>query len=276
MEGENLETKYSKDNEGNNDTKVEKGANVPLWVWVIIIILILVCAYFLSLINSKKFQISEKNGYLIVKKGMFLPYGFSEYIPQDITKREAYSPIRIPVGEKINVIEVDKGELDIVLFKIIAGWVEKYLKEENENNIKIASEYITRLMKLSVSPDDFEKYSRLKGELIFKQAKFNFNMGLDLIKKSRENLINIKNLSPEFAKESEDILNRIEKIEKTNDPDYILLKRQDIDKIREDIKKDYIRECLRETMQHSIEKPIDQPFQEPTTIQEINEKRDEK
>ncbi|MCX7957482.1 MAG: hypothetical protein N3B13_00350 [Deltaproteobacteria bacterium] len=276
-----MEEKNLQDQSEGSDIKTESrnGKNgVPLWVWVIIVILVLVCVYFLSLINSKKFQISEKNGYLIVRKGLFLPYGFSEYIPQDMVKREAYAPLKIPEGEVVVPAEVDRGELDIALFRIISGWIEKYLKSENEENLKIASGYIERLMKLNVSPDDFEKYSRLKGELVFRQARFSFNMGLDLIRKSREKISSIKNLSPEFLRESEELLDRIDRIEKAQSQDYLLLKRQDVEKIREEVKKECINSCLRETIERSAQNQISPPVpdvQEQQT-QKATEQKDEK
>ena len=228
-----------------NNTANHKNSGVPIWIWILIIILVLICVYFLSLINSKKFLITEKNGYLIVKKGLFLPYGFSEYIPQDIVKREAYSPLKIPSGESVSTIEVDKGELDIALFKVISNWVEKYLKEEKEEDIKAAGLYIDRLMKLNVSPDDFERFSRLKGELIFKQAKFSFNMGLDLIKQSKDKIKGIKNPNPEFRADMDELLSKIDNIEKVLNPDYTLISRQDIDKMREDLKKECISSCVK-------------------------------
>lgn len=250
-----------------------KHNGIPIWVWIIIIILIIVCIYFLSLINNKKFQICERDGYLIVKKGLFLPYGFSEYVPADIKKREAYLPLKIPEGEKVGKIELDMGELDIALFKIISVWIEKYLANENEESLKIASGYIERLMKLNVSPDDFERFSRLKGELLFKQAKFNYKMGLDIIKQSREKIISIKNLNPEFKSEAEDILGKIERMDKAINPDYILLEKKDIDKIREDIKKECISSCVKESMEKASEKAnepasTDSPSKEPAKTDE--------
>ncbi len=277
MEEDNLEKK-SEENGKTDAPASQKGSGVPLLIWVLIVILIAVCFYFLSLINSKKFQISSRNGYLVVKKGLFLPYGFSEYIPQDMTKREAYSPLKIPEGETVPVAEVDRGELDIALFRIVSGWVEKYLKNESEENLRIASGYIERLMKLNVSPDDFEKYSRLKGELTFRQAKFSFNMGMELIRTSREKITAIKNLSPEFLKESEELLAKIEKIEKVNSPDYILLKRQDMDKIRDEIKKECISSCVKETIERSAGKQPDAavPGDSKPPSSDSQEKKDEK
>lgn len=278
MDDDNNLEKRPVENEKTDAAVTGKGSGVPLLVWVLIVILIAVCFYFLSLINSKKFQISSRNGYLIVKKGLFLPYGFSEYIPQDMTRREAYSPIKIPDGETVSVAEVDRGELDIALFRIVSGWVEKYLRNESEENLRIASGYIERLMKLNVSPDDFEKYSRLKGELTFRQAKFSFNMGMELIKSSREKISSIKNLSPEFLKESEEILERIDRIDKVNSPDYVLLKRQDMDKIREEIKKECISSCVKETIERSAEKQPDTPMPDDSKppSSDSQEKKDEK
>ncbi len=253
------------ENGENKSTENENNRGVPLWVWVIIIILSIICIYFLSVINSKKYQISSKNGYLIVKKGLFLPYGYSEYIPQDISKRETYAPLKIPEGESVSTIDVDGGELDIALFRIISGWIEKYLRDDKEENLKAAANYIDRLMKLNVSPDDYEKYSRLKGELIFRQAIFSFNMGIELIKGSREKIDMIKNVSPEISKKSEELLDKIDKINKVMNPEYSLIKREDIDKIREEIKKECISACVKETLERSNDNQHSQIQQDSST-----------
>ncbi|MCX7943813.1 MAG: hypothetical protein N2746_04830 [Deltaproteobacteria bacterium] len=256
----------------------KKSPKVPIWIWVIILILVIICLYFLSLINSKKYRITSKNDYLIVKKGLFLPYGFSEYIPKDITKREAYSPLKIPKGETVPVIEVDKGELDVTLFKIISKWIEKFLQEESEENVRIASSYIERLMKLNVSPEDFERYSRLKGEVVFKQAKFNFNMGIELIKRAREKMSELKNLNPEFLKEAAELIEKIDKINKAITNDYILLSRQDIDKMKEDIKKECISSCIRDTIEKSTNETLEQSKQDnykPTQENTSEQKNDQ-
>ncbi len=250
-ENQNDEIK-AKEVRGNNNEGHKGG--VPLWIWMVILILFAICIYFLSLINSKKFLLSGMNFYLLVKKGLFLPYGYSEYIPKDMIKREAYSPLKIPEGENPGTIEVDGGELDIALFRVISAWVEKYLRDENENNLKTAHVYIERLMKLNVSPEDFEKFSRLKGELVFRQAKFSFKMGLDMILNARNKLIDSKGLSPELQKERDDLLGIVQKIDNAMSPDYVLVNKNDIDKIREEIKKECISTCVKETMERNAEK----------------------
>jgi hypothetical protein len=242
---DNNEEKKEEGSKTEDNNSTHRNGGIPVWIWIIIVILVLICLYFLSLINSKKFLITEKDGYLIVKKGLFLPYGFSEYIPQDIVKREAYAPLKVPPGESISTIEVDKGELDIALFKVISNWVEKYLKEEKEEDIKTAALYIERLMRLNVSPEEYERFSRLKGELIFKQAKFGFNMGLDMIRQSKEKIKVASNLSPDFRIQVEELLSKIERIEKALNPDFDILSRQDIERMREEIKKECISSCVK-------------------------------
>lgn len=260
MSGENNSGENNKDkreeSEGRGDAKREsplvKGG-VPVWIWVIIFILIIVCLYFLSLINSKRFMLVEENGYLVIKKGLLLPYGYSEYMPQDVVKRETYLPIKIPDGERITPQEIEKDELDIAIFRIVSNWVEKLLKDESEENVNQASTYIERLMRLNVSPDDFERYSRLKGELWFRQARFSFNMGLDMIRQSRQKIEDIGDISPEFKKEAEQLLLEIQNIENSLNPEYVLVKNEDIMKIREEIKRECIDSCVKATLEHPME-----------------------
>ncbi|GEM_PF-2457955 len=279
MDENELKKEQEETNANTSDNVVSQKRGIPIWIWIIIIILIAICLYFLSLINSKKFQISERNGYLIVRKGLFLPYGFSEYIPQDILKREAYSPLKIPDQERLTPVEVDGGELDVALFRIVSGWIEKYLKNENEESLKAAGVYIERAMKLNVSPDDFERYSRLKGELRFKQAKFSFNIGIEMVMKSRDRLMEIKNLSPEFKKDADELIEKIEKIEKLMSADYLLVHKDDIEKIRESVKQECISACVRQTMEQSVEKgpePAKEEEQQQPTNTESSRKPDEK
>lgn len=255
MSGENGEDKRE-ESEGRGDigreTHLRKGG-VPVWIWVIIFILTIVCLYFLSLINSRRFMLVEKNGYLVIKKGLFLPYGYSEYMPQDVVKRETYLPIKIPEGERVPPQEIEKGELDMAIFRIVSNWVESFLKNENEENINQASTYIERLMRLNVSPDDFERYSRLKGELGFRQARFSFNMGLDMLRRSRQKIEGIGAISPEFRREAEQLLLKIQKIENSLSPEYMLVKNEDIMKIREEIKRECISSCVKAAIKHPTE-----------------------
>ncbi|MGC8928165.1 MAG: hypothetical protein ACP5QK_09620 [Myxococcota bacterium] len=267
---ENLEkSDESKKNESPKEGHIitRSRSGIPLWIWLIIIILILVCFYFLSLINSKRFQICERDGYLIVKKGLFLPYGFAEYIPLNMNEREAYLPLKIPEGERVAKIEVDKGDVDIALFKIISGWIDKYLKQENEEGLKIAAMYMERIMKLNVTPVEYEKYSRLKGELYFRQAKFQFNMGMDMLRQAKEKIGSIKAIAPEFTKESNEIIDKIDRIEKAINPDYSLLEKRDIERLKEEMRKECITTCVRESIEKSSsERPNESPSTDPAVI----------
>ena len=144
-------------------------------------------AYLLSIINNKKFYLEPVNGYLQIKRGMMLPFGKEDYIPQDPEFRDLYSPIKIPEGQAVEAREFpDKSEMERVLFDLLMKWSADRVYSDNPEEFALGSSYMSRLARLKSSSDELRKVGLLKGDLLYKEGKKNFNDAFVLLKTAQK------------------------------------------------------------------------------------------
>jgi hypothetical protein len=143
-------------------------------VLLIMVIIALAAAllYLMSMINHRRFFIENEKGYLVVKKGMFLPYGRENYVPEEPDLRATYAPVKLPAGTATQPREfADRAELDRELFNLLMKWTSDRVYSENQEEFELGVQYMERLSMLKASSEELRKLGSLKGDLLYKEAK---------------------------------------------------------------------------------------------------------
>ncbi|MBI5526230.1 MAG: hypothetical protein HY897_07830 [Deltaproteobacteria bacterium] len=141
-------------------------------LWTIIVGLLVALAWLLSEINSRKFFIESEKGYLVVKKGNFLPMGRDNWTPEDPELRTVYAPIKLPAGQSIPAREfADRAEMDREIWSILMRLSQDRIYSEDAGEFSLGAAYMERLAKLKASSDELKKLGSLRGDLSYREAK---------------------------------------------------------------------------------------------------------
>ncbi|RME26004.1 MAG: hypothetical protein D6806_06935 [Deltaproteobacteria bacterium] len=145
-------------------------------ILVMLIILALggVILYLLSLLNSKKYFLVPEGGELVVKKGMFLPFGEDVFKPSDPELARLYQPIDVPEELKhAKKLEFDDlPSLNRELAKYLIGRAERLIFSKDEKFYRKGKEYLDRVSRFDgLNPQQIDKIASLKADVDYLEAK---------------------------------------------------------------------------------------------------------
>ncbi|MBN1962709.1 MAG: hypothetical protein JW841_17390 [Deltaproteobacteria bacterium] len=165
-------------------------ATVVLLILVVLGLLALV-GYLAATVNHGRYRFALHNDMLVIERGRLLPIGYDLYQPESETLRAAYSPIPIPEGAQIVGGEVfsERGDLDRAIFTVLTNWVKERLNSQGEEQLNLATMYLTRADLLSaISEEQRSELRRLNGQLAYNAALWRINSLGNLLKNVRSQL----------------------------------------------------------------------------------------
>jgi hypothetical protein len=156
----------------------ERGTAARAFTVLLVVVLFVGLAgavvYLLSDINSRRYRVVEKSDQLVVERGRFLPFGFEPFVPTEDPLARAYAPIPLPPATSLPPSQVyeDRGEVDRLLFSLLAGWARAALGADDRATFDRASRYIARSELLpGVSEEQRVELRTLRADLAYKHGR---------------------------------------------------------------------------------------------------------
>ncbi|MEE2962103.1 MAG: hypothetical protein VYA34_15325 [Myxococcota bacterium] len=146
-----------------------------LLISLVIAILVGLVLYLRSDINRRQFRLELVNQEFIIQKGLFLPYGFQNYLPKAASLAGVYDPLKAPKTFVYNTNELfdDRSELDRALFAIVSEWIRQTVRHSTDTGEQEdAQNYLSRLKRLpGISEVQFRELGTLGADLSYLQGK---------------------------------------------------------------------------------------------------------
>lgn len=154
---------------------------------LMVIALLAAVGFLLSDINHRRYRLkvveTKAGERMIVQRGMNLPFGFENYVPDAEVLRDAYAPITMPPGQSIGPAEHevfdDRTDLNRAVFALLAGWARGGYTSDDPNEVEAATEYVARCELLP----GLSEQQRI--ELVTLRADFAFLNGKRLVDQAR-------------------------------------------------------------------------------------------
>lgn len=168
------------------------------------------CTLFLLAERNRRFYfLSSSDGWVVVERGAWLPYGKEPFHPDDESLAEAYAPIAIPagVGPIVSQRFDERPDLDRALFDVLAGWAEPRVRAGDGDEMKEGLVLVNRAALLpGIRPDQRVKLRGLQAELAWFEGKQRLDDAGKLILEARRQLELATEASPSRAREAVAIL----------------------------------------------------------------------
>lgn len=168
------------------------------------------CTLFLLAERNRRFYfLSSTDGWVVVERGAWLPYGKEPFHPDDESLIEAYAPIAIPagVGPIASQRFDERPDLDRALFDVLAGWAEPRVRAGDGEEMIEGSILVARAALLpGIRPDQRVKLRGLQAELAWFEGKKRLDDAGRLILEARRQLELATEASPNRAREAVAIL----------------------------------------------------------------------
>ena len=148
------------------------------FVLLLLLGLTLVIVYLLSVMNEGRYYLVHKGSELTVERGLFLPYGRSQWESQDNFEREVYAPLPLekPVGTEVIEVFSDRPALDRALVDFVLQQSDTLLQGGSEAALAMARLYVERALRLGGATT--QQRERLEQQ----DAKMAFASGLNLVR----------------------------------------------------------------------------------------------
>jgi hypothetical protein len=146
-----------------------------LLIAVLVCGLLAVVVYLMSEINHRKYRLSPRGDVLVVERGMFLPLGFAEFVPDAPALQDAYAVVPLPPGQLVTRSEVfdDRTDMDRQLFALLAGWARQRLDDPDPDMFGLAVTYISRCELLpGLSEEQRSELRVLRGNLAYRNGHY--------------------------------------------------------------------------------------------------------
>lgn len=139
----------------------------PQMSWVVIgvgALLLLIVFWYLSSAQREKFFVEVDDGMVTVERGMFFPFGASEWQPN-----RAYKPFALPAGVSPSATgAMTAEEADRVLFDLYMQIAERQVKDLDSGDPEIAEEMLLRANKLAFTTQkDDRRLLSMMGDVHF-------------------------------------------------------------------------------------------------------------
>ena len=131
-------------------------------------------SYLLADINHRRFGLLSKNGQLIVERGLYLPVGFTPYLPEQAGLAQAYAPVAVPhfTNAPARRVFEERSELDNALFELLGGWAKQAFASGVAADTPHAVAWVSRLELLpSLSEQQRADLRQLRTTASFAQAE---------------------------------------------------------------------------------------------------------
>ncbi len=178
----------------------ERGGVMRVFVIILVILGFLATlgavGYLLSDINHRRYRFmvlhDDKAGVdrLLVQRGLRLPMGFENYVPEAEALREAYAPIEVPQGKSVGDMDRevfdDRTDLTRAMFALLAGWARESSSAENQEVANIATVFVARCELLpGLSEQQRIELKTLRADFAYLNAKRLVQQAQSLLKEAK-------------------------------------------------------------------------------------------
>ena len=179
----------------------QTGSGSRALLWLLILVLLGVVWWLASERNARRYNVSSRDGALIVSRGRYFPTGTGVVGPDDAEGR-LYWGIALPPGTK-NLIEVeyeDQGALDRGLYQLLSANAHALAKKGDATSFAEADGLAKRLQGLrGLSAEELADLTSLRAELAFWSAGGDVKAALTSLAAARRKLEEVRANGGEHA-----------------------------------------------------------------------------
>jgi hypothetical protein len=158
--------------------------------WILVLILAGLVAWLASERNARLFYLVPDGEEIVVKKGMFLPFG-RQAIHAEEPGLKAYAPVKPPAGYALGDERSfdDRASLDQGLYELLASWARADITGDQHDQLDRGLAYLARAEQLpGISAAQREDLRSLRAESSYFEARSLLEQGSELLRKAREKL----------------------------------------------------------------------------------------
>lgn len=145
-----------------------------LLAWVVILGLVGVVGYLVSERNARTWSLAPEEGRLVVKKGLFLPMGQTEFKTSDPVLAKAYAPLVPPPAKPLPDERAfgDQADLDRELYGLLSAWAREDVSSGDPARLERGLGYLERAMELpALSAAQRDDLGALRAESGYYEAR---------------------------------------------------------------------------------------------------------
>lgn len=145
-----------------------------LLAWLLVLCLLAVVTWLVSERNSRMWALAPEEGRLVVKRGLFLPFGSRDYRPTDPALAKVYGPVVPPPGKALPPRRefLDESDLDRALYDLLAAWAREDVSSGDPARLERGLGYLERAMDLpAISAAQRESLAALQAESGYYEAR---------------------------------------------------------------------------------------------------------
>lgn len=145
-----------------------------LLAWLLVLGLLAAVAYLVSERNSRIWALAPDEGRLVVKRGLFLPMGSSDYNPPDPVLAKVYAPVVAPPGKALPARRefLDESDLDRALYDLLSTWAREDVTSGDPARLERGLGYLEKAMDLpAISAAQRDSLAGLQAESGYFEAR---------------------------------------------------------------------------------------------------------
>ncbi|HET6436874.1 MAG TPA: hypothetical protein VFG59_02345 [Anaeromyxobacter sp.] len=142
--------------------------------WVVILALLAAVVYLVSQQNARTWALVPEEGRLVVKKGLLLPVGRTEFKTTDPVQAKVYGPLVPPPGKGLPAERTftEQAELDRALYQLLASWAREDVASGDPARLERGLGYLERAMELpAISASQHDDLAALRAESGYYEAR---------------------------------------------------------------------------------------------------------
>jgi hypothetical protein len=159
-------------------------------VWLLVLVLAGLVAWLASERNARLFYLVPDGDELVVKRGLFLPFG-RQAIHSEDPAFKVYAPVKPPPGYALGDEKSfdDRAGLDQGLYALLAGWARADITGEQHDQLERGLAYLARAEQLpGISAAQREDLRSLRAESSYFEARGLLEQGSEQLRRAREKL----------------------------------------------------------------------------------------
>lgn len=145
-----------------------------LLAWLLVLGLLAAVLYLVSERNSRLWVLAPEEGRLVVKRGLFLPFGSQEYRPTDPALAKVYGPLVPPPSKPLPPRRefLDESDLDRALYDVLSAWSAEDVTSGDPARLERGLGYLERAMDLpAISAAQRDSLAALQAESGYFEAR---------------------------------------------------------------------------------------------------------
>jgi hypothetical protein len=145
-----------------------------LLAWLLVLGLLAAVAYLVSERNSRVWALAPEEGRLVVKRGLFLPFGSKDYRPSEPALAKVYAPLVPPAGKPLPGRRefLEESDLDRSLYDLLSAWATEDVTSGDPARLERGLGYLERAMDLpAISAAQRDSLAALQAESGYFEAR---------------------------------------------------------------------------------------------------------